>query len=69
MPQYRSKYWDGKIRLFSPATGEVYVGLVDKIVNWARKSEYSLEFENINTMVHHLKENENYKVEKESKDI
>ena len=46
MPQYRSKYWDGKIRLFSPATGEVYVGLVDKIVNWARKSEYSLEFEN-----------------------
>ena len=45
MPQYRSKYWDGKIRLFSPATGEVYGGLVDKIVNWARKSEYSLEFE------------------------
>ena len=45
MPQYRCKYWDGKIRLFSPATGEVYVGLVDKIVNWARKSEYSLEFE------------------------
>ena len=31
--------------MFSPATGEVYVGLVDKIVNWARKSEYSLEFE------------------------
>ena len=46
MPQYRSKYWDGKIRLFSPATGEVYGGLVDKIVNCARKSEYSLEFEN-----------------------
>ena len=46
MPQYRSKYWDGKIRLFSPATGEVYGGLVDKIVNWAKKSEYSLEFEN-----------------------
>ena len=46
MPQYRSKYWDGKIRLFSPATGEIYGGLVDKIVSWARKSEYSLEFEN-----------------------
>jgi len=46
MPQYRSKYWDGKIRLFSPATGEVYGGLVDKIVSWAKKSEYSLEFEN-----------------------
>ena len=46
MPQYRNKYWDGKIRLFSPATGEVYVGLVDKIASWARKAEYSLEFEN-----------------------
>ena len=46
MPQYRSKYWDGKIRLFSPATGEIYGGLVDKITSWARKSEYSLEFEN-----------------------
>ena len=29
MPQYRSKYWDGKIRLYSPATGEIYGGLVD----------------------------------------
>ena len=37
MPQYRSKYWDGKIRLYSPATGEIYGVLVDKIVNWARK--------------------------------
>ncbi len=46
MPQYRSKYWDGKIRLFSPATGEIYGGLVDKIASWARKSEYTVEFEN-----------------------
>ena len=44
MPQYRSKYWDGKIRLFSTATGEVYVGLLDKIVAWAKKSEYSVQF-------------------------
>ncbi len=46
MPQYRSKYWDGKIRLFSPGTGEIYGGLVDKIASWARKSEYTVEFEN-----------------------
>lgn len=44
MPQYRSKYWDGKIRLFSPHTGEIYVGLLDKIISWAKKSEYSVEF-------------------------
>ena len=36
MPQYRSKYWDGKIRLFSTATGEIYVGLLDKICAWVR---------------------------------
>ena len=29
MPQYRSKYWDGKtFVLFSPHTGEIYVGLL-----------------------------------------
>ncbi len=44
MPQYRNRHWDGKIRLFSTATGEVYVGLLDKIVAWAKKSEYSVKF-------------------------
>ena len=39
MPQYRSKYWDGKIRLYSPHNGEIYVGLLDKITSWARKSK------------------------------
>ena len=46
MPQYRNRHWDGKIRLFSTATGEVYVGLLDKIVAWAKKSEYSVKFLN-----------------------
>jgi len=45
MPQYRSKYWDGKIRLFSPHTGEIYVGLLDKVVSWANKWDYQVEFE------------------------
>lgn len=46
MPQYRSKYWDGKIRLFSTHTGEIYVGLLDKVVSWAEKWEYKVEFQN-----------------------
>ena len=46
MPQYRNKYWDGKIRLFSTHTGEIYVGLLDKIVSWAKKFDYSVEFKN-----------------------
>ena len=45
MPQYRSKYWDGKIRLYSTHTGEIYVGLLDKLVSWAKKYDYSVEFE------------------------
>lgn len=44
MPQYRSKHWDGKIRLYSNHTGEIYVGLLDKILSWAKNSEYNIEF-------------------------
>jgi superfamily II DNA or RNA helicase len=46
MPQYRSKYWDGKIRLFNVQTGEVYVGLLDKIRHFCETHEYSYEFLN-----------------------
>ena len=28
MPQYRNKYWDGKIRLFNTQNGEIYVCLL-----------------------------------------
>jgi len=31
MPMYKNRIWDGKIRLFSPATGEIYVGLLPYI--------------------------------------
>ena len=31
MPQYRNKMWDGKIRLFSPHNGRIYVGLLPYI--------------------------------------
>ena len=34
MPQYRSRHWDGKIRLFSYATGQIYTGLYPYILNW-----------------------------------
>ena len=44
MPQYRNKYWDGKIRLFSTATGEIYVGLLDKIISFCKRYEYEYQF-------------------------
>ena len=38
MPQYRSRVWDGKIRLFSYATGQIYTGLYPYIVNWCKEN-------------------------------
>ena len=46
MPQYRSKHWDGKIRLYSNHTGEIYVGLLDKLISFANSSNYTYEFKN-----------------------
>ena len=43
MPQYRNKYWDGKIRLFNQANGEIYVGLLDKVISFCKKSDYQYE--------------------------
>jgi superfamily II DNA or RNA helicase len=45
MPMYRSRMWDGKIRLFSPATGEIYVGLLQYIKGFCQKNkiDYILE--------------------------
>lgn len=44
MPQYRNKYWDGKIRLFNVQTGEIYAGLIDKLVYFCKNHNYKFEF-------------------------
>ena len=46
MPQYRNKYWDGKIRLFSTSNGQIYVGLLDKIIAFCKRHDYTYEFVN-----------------------
>ncbi len=43
MPAYRNRIWDGKIRLFSVTTGELYVGLLSYLLKWAK--EYGEEYE------------------------
>ena len=45
MPAYRKKYWDGKIRLFSPTTGEIYCGLLDRLITWCEENQYQISFE------------------------
>ena len=44
MPSYRNKYWDGKIRLFNQMNGEVYVGLLPYIEEFAKRNELDIEY-------------------------
>lgn len=39
MPQFRSRVWDGKIRLFSYATGQIYAGLYPYILEWCKENK------------------------------
>ena len=39
MPQFRNRVWDGKIRLFSYQTGQIYVGLYPYILKWCADNE------------------------------
>jgi len=43
-PAYKKKFWDGKIRLFNTQTREIYVGLLDRIMQFCRDHEYTSEF-------------------------
>ena len=45
MPTYKNKYWDGKIRLFNIQNGQIYVGLLDKIIQFCKDHEYTYEFQ------------------------
>ena len=44
MPQYRKRYWDGKIRLFNVNNGQIYVGLLDRVVQFCKDHEYTYQF-------------------------
>ena len=43
-PAYKNKYWDGKIRLFNIQKKEIYVGLLDRIIQFCKDHEYTYEF-------------------------
>lgn len=42
-PKYR--YWDGTIHLYSPATGELYGGLLPHLKVWCGERQYQLQYE------------------------
>ena len=45
MPAVKRRYWDGKIRLYSPGTGEIYVGLFDYLTDFLEQRGYDYEVE------------------------
>ena len=45
MPTYKNKYWDGKIRLFNIQNNQIYVGLLDKVVQFCKDHEYTYDFQ------------------------
>ena len=45
MPHFRNRMWDGKIRLFSVATGEIYVGLLPYIKKFCDSNRISYTIE------------------------
>ena len=54
----RYKGWDGKVRLYSPATGEIYVGLISYLTDWAEQRGYSWEVEESEVFGNPVEENQ-----------
>ena len=45
MPAYKNKVWDGKIRLFSTATGRIYVGLLGYLKRFCDRNDIEINIE------------------------
>ena len=43
-PSYKNKWWDGRIYLFNVDTREIYIGLLDRIIQFCEDHEYIYEF-------------------------
>ena len=44
MPTYKSRVWDGKIRLYNQMSGEIYFGLVPYVEEFAKRNDISIEY-------------------------
>ena len=44
MPQYRKRNWNGEIHLFDMRSKRIYVGLLDRIVAFCERRDYSYKF-------------------------
>ena len=55
MPQYRNKYWDGKIRLYDMRKNDIYTGLVDRVYRFVIVRDIPMNLKVVNSMGCHLK--------------
>ena len=57
--QRKNRYrgWDGKVHLSSPATGEIYCGLVDYLTDWAQEKGYTYQFQESENFGHPIDQN------------
>ena len=44
MPSYKKRIWDGKIRLYNQMSGEVYLGLIPYIQEFAKLNDIDIEY-------------------------
>ena len=44
MPQYRNRNWNGEIHLFDMRSKQIYVGLLDKIISFCDRHDYTYKF-------------------------
>jgi len=44
MPQYRKRQWNGEIHLFDLRTKRIYIGLLDKIISFCKRHDYTYKF-------------------------
>ena len=42
-PKVKARMWDGKIRLFNIQTGQLYIGLLPYLKEWAEKHSYKIQ--------------------------
>ena len=45
MPQYRKRNWNGEIHLFDMRSKQIYVGLLDRIIAFCERNDYTYKFE------------------------
>ena len=60
MPAYKSRMWDGKIRLFDSRVNQIYVGLSDYLREFADKRNYSIEGGDWSTIATHREDVESF---------